>query len=337
MAKAVIMAGGQGERFWPMTHERFPKYRIPFYGKKSLLQKTCERLERVYGKGGVYVITTAQHAKFIREELPRLSKNNILIEPSRRNTAAAIYLSTALLGEKFGPDEVISFYPADHLIQNENLFQATVKEAIRLASQTESLVTIGIRPTFPATGYGYIESGKPIRGSKNAFRVRRFVEKPNHRKALEYIRKKNFYWNGGIFTWKIGVLTNTMRRFAPEIVKSINLSSLKKSYAKVPAISIDYALFEKADNIAVIRTSMDWCDVGSWDMYLAKNPVDSDGNYIDGHSVSRQTKNSLLVNRTDHPLITLGLSDLIVVQTPQGTLVCRKGHSEEAALLSRKI
>lgn len=337
MPKAVIMAGGQGERFWPMTHAKFPKYRIPFYGKKSLLQKTCERLEKVYGKGGVYVITTAQHAGFIREELPKLPRKNILIEPSRRNTAAAIYLSTALLGKEFGDDEIISFYPADHLIENEKLFQSTVRGAIALAKTHDYLVTVGIKPTFPATGYGYIESGKPIRGSKDAFLVKRFVEKPDLSKAQKYLRNPRFFWNGGIFTWKVSVFMESMKRFSPEIVKSLDLSRVKQSYPKVPNISIDYALFEKADNIAICRTTMDWCDVGNWDMYYSKNPRDKAGNYIHGLSAHLESSGCLLVNHSDTPLITLGVSDLVVVQTPRGTLVCRRGRAEEAALLFKKI
>ncbi len=337
MAKAVIMAGGQGERFWPMTHENFPKYCIPFYGKQSLLQKTLERLEKVYGRGGVYVITVADHVKFIRRQLPKLPKKNILIEPSRRNTAAAIYLSTALLGKQFGENEVVSFYPADHLIQNEKKFQATVKSAIELASKRSDLVTIGIKPTFPAIGYGYIETGKSIAGSANAFGVKRFVEKPDYATALKYVRKSNFFWNGGIFTWRVGVLLESMRRFSPEIVKTIDLAHLEKSYKKVKGVSIDYALFEKADNISMIRTDMDWCDVGSWDMYLAKNPWDPTGNYVDGVCVHEQTQGSLLLNQTSKPLVALGLKDIIVVQTPQGTLVCRRGQAEQAALLFKKL
>ena len=337
MAKAVIMAGGQGERFWPMTHEQFPKYRIPFYGNKSLLQKTLQRLEKVYGKGNVYVITTAGHTSFIRKELPRLSKKNILIEPSRKNTAAAIYLATLLLEKQFGTNEVISFYPADHLIQNEKLFRATIQNAIRLATRRDDLVTIGIQPTFPAIGYGYIESGKILSGFKNAFCVKRFVEKPDYPTAVKYGKKNNFFWNGGIFTWKTGVLLAAMRRHSPDIAKTIVLDRLKAGYKKVKSISIDYALFEKAENISMIRTSMDWCDVGSWDMYHAKNPQDASGNYVDGLSVQHETRNSLLLNHTSKPLVALGLSDILVVQTPQGTLVCRRGRAEEGALLFKKL
>lgn len=337
MAKAIIMAGGQGERFWPLTHKRFPKYRIQFYGKKSLLQKTYERLRRVYGPGDIYVITTEDHARMIREELPKLPRPNILIEPFRNNTAAAIFLSCALIAEKFGPQEVVSFFPADHYIQNEKLFQKTVENAIRTARKNDSLVTIGVPPTYPAIGYGYIETGAPLRGSAGCLRVRRFVEKPNLQKAKAYIRKRNFFWNGGIFTWRIAVFMHAMKKHSPAYEAGLDLSNLKTSYKKLPNISIDYALMEKADNIVLCRAQMDWCDVGSWDMFLEKSPKAAGGCYTEGICASSETRDTLLVNHTKTPLIALGVSGLVVVQTAQGTLVCPRSRSEEAALLFKKL
>src|SRR3989338_4013911 len=176
MAQAVIMAGGQGERFWPMTDKRFPKYRISVDGKRSLLQGTRQRLARIFGKN-IHVVTTGEQVNLIRKELPGLPLKNIIVEPARNNTAPAIYLSTALLGQRFGADEVTLFFPADHLIQNETLFKKTVRGMIALAAAKNCLVTAGIRPTFPATGYGYIQAGSPIKNYPSAFRVRRFVEK----------------------------------------------------------------------------------------------------------------------------------------------------------------
>lgn len=335
MPKAVIMAGGQGERFWPVTHAKFPKYRIKFYGNKSLLQKTYERLRRVYAADSVYVITTQSHAPMIRQELSRLPRANILIEPSRKNTAPAIYLSCALIQKKHGAEEVVSFFPADHLIQDEKLFEKTLRQAIKTARRTDNLVTIGIKPSFPATGYGYIETGRAL--GDEAYRVQRFVEKPVLSVAKTYIRRGNFYWNGGIFTWRISIFMRAMEKHAPAITKVLDLSNLRSSYLKLPNLSIDYALMEKADNIALCRAAMDWCDVGNWDMFYEKSPSDKTGCYIEGLSLHKENRNSLLVNHTELPLITLGISDLIVVQTPRGTLVCRKNRAEEAALLFKKI
>lgn len=337
MPKAVIMAGGVGERFWPITHSTFPKYRLKFHDKKSLLVKTFDRLAKVYGKENVYVITTEFHARLIKKELPFLKKDRILIEPSRKNTANAIYLSTALLEQRFGEEEVVSFFPADHLIKNEVLFKKTIQNAIKLAAKKDYLVTVGITPTFPATGYGYIENGSRIQGFADAYQVKRFVEKPNLQKALSYIQKKNFYWNGGIFTWRIGTFMKAMRKFSPQIPKLCDLKRLKQSYAKLPSVSIDVALFEKADCVAICKTQMDWCDVGSWDMFFEKSPGDPKGCYAEGLVVQEESKSSLFLNQTSVPLISLGVSDLLVIQTPRGTLVCPRGRSEQAALLFRKI
>ncbi len=337
MAKAIIMAGGQGERFWPLTHAKFPKYRIQFYGRKSLLQKTYERLKKVYGASNVYVITTEHHAGMIREELPKLPKDRVLIEPFRNNTAAAIFLSCALIQKKFGPEEVVSFFPADHYIQNEKLFKQTIETAIRAAKKGEHLVTVGIQPTFPAIGYGYIETGSPARGLSGCFHVRRFVEKPDVKKAKAYIRKRNFFWNGGIFTWRVGTFMSAMKKHSPQYGRRLDLSRLKQSYKKLPNISIDYALMEKAKNIVLCRTRMDWCDVGSWDMFLEKSPRTGEGCYHEGVIATRETTNTLLVNHTKTPLIALGVSGLVIVQTAQGTLVCPRSRSEEAALLFKKL
>lgn len=337
MPKAVIMAGGQGERFWPLTHAEFPKYRIRFYGKQSLLQKTYERLKKVYGAGNIYVITTEHHAKMIREELRALPKAHILIEPFRNNTAAAIYLSCAILEKKFGPGEVVSFFPADHVIRDEKLFKKTIETAIRTAKKSGDIVTVGVVPTFPATGYGYIETGRPVRGLPGSWHVKRFVEKPDLKKAQSYVRRENFYWNGGIFTWRIEVFMAAMKKHSPAYGRTLDLSDLERSYKKLPNTSIDYALMEKAKNIVLCRAAMDWCDVGSWDMYLEKSGPDAEGCYSEGLLKTKETKNSLFVNHSQVPLVALGVSNLIVVQTPRGTLVCSRRRSEEAALLFKQL
>ena len=336
MAQAVIMAGGQGERFWPLTHERFPKYRIRFDGKRSLLQKTYSRLLRAYGAKNVHVVTTRRHASMILEELPEFSKSRLILEPARRNTANAVHLATLLLGRRFGGDEVISFFPADHLIQNEALFRRTLKAAARLAAEKAVLVTVGIRPTFPATGYGYIRTGRSLRGFSGGFCVRRFVEKPDRGKALRYIRQKDFLWNSGIFTWRAGVFLETMRRFAPEIARVLDLKRLGASYRRLPVVSIDRALLEKADNIAVQRTAMDWCDMGSWDMLMEKSAKDRHGNVAWGRFCQGSSRDVFVMGRDHRPIVTFGVKNLLIVQTERGLLVCPRGRSEEAALLAKR-
>ncbi len=337
MAKAIIMAGGQGERFWPMTHSKFPKYRIQFNGKDSLLQKTYKRLLKVYKKDSIYVVTTRPHFALIRKELPALRVSNILIEPFRNNTAAAIFLSCEMIQKKFGNEEIISFFPADHLIENEKEFKKTILSAIHLAEKKEFLVTVGIKPTFPATGYGYIQKGDSIQGFADAFRVKRFVEKPDRKKALFYIKKRIFLWNAGMFTWRAKVFFNAMKKFSPEFSKNYDPKYLSSSYKKLPNLSIDYALLEKADCIAICETRMDWCDMGNWDMFSEKLPRRTDRNFSYGAAHMAESLNTFLLNHTDAPVVTLGVKDLVVVKTPLGTLICKKGRAEEAALLFKKI
>ncbi len=337
MAKAVIMAGGQGERFWPLTHKDFPKYRIKFDADNSLLQGTYRRLLKVYGKNNIYVVTTQPHVKIIRQELPLLDRSHIFIEPFRNNTCSAIYLSCMLLEKEAGTNEVVSFFPADHLIEHEFFFKKTMQRALHLAREKELLVTIGIQPTFPASGYGYIQKGKGVRGFSGAYRVQRFVEKPDRKKAKQYIRQKKYLWNAGMFTWRIGVFMQAMKRHCPNFPHPLDLKKLQSSYKKWPNTSIDVALMEKTDNIVVCSTGMDWCDMGNWDMLFEKSPKDKENNYAEGFYWLKETRGSLIVNKSSLPVVALGVSNLLVVQTPRGTLICPKGRAEEAALLSKKL
>lgn len=337
MAKAVILAGGQGERFWPLTHPAFPKYRIQFEGRKSLLQKTSERLSALYGKDNVYVVTTSPHARLVREELPKLPANRLLVEPCRNNTCAAVYLACAKLRRRFGDKEVVSFFPADALIRDIAAFKKTLQRAARLAASRDLLVTVGIRPSFPATGYGYMEKGAAVRGFPQAWRVRRFVEKPNLKKAKKYLRAKKFYWNAGMFTWKLRTFFEAMDRHCAPLVKTFDLNRLAATYKKLPNLSIDYALLEKAGNIALCATAMDWCDMGSWEALFEKSPKSRRNVYAEGFCYHREVDDALVVNQTGVPLVALGVSGIVAVQTARGTLICRKGRSEEAALLAKKL
>ena len=337
MAQAVIMAGGQGERFWPLTHKDFPKYRIRLNDKESLLQRTYGRLLRLYDRKNIHVVTTQDHAHIIREELPKLPSSNILIEPSRRNTAAAIFFSCKILEKSCGNQEVVSFFPADHLIQNEAKFRQTLKNAIRAAQKKSCLVTIGVKPTFACTGYGYIQAGKPIQSVTAACRVKAFKEKPSRKIAEKYLKMKDFFWNGGIFTWRIQTFLETLNLVSPDFYRALDFRNLKGSYDKLPRLSIDLALLEKADNLTLVKTNMDWCDMGSWDMFLEKARRDAQGKFVAGNSPQRDCRNVLLLNYKENaPLIAFGVSDLIAVQTDQGTLICKRHRSEEAAVLLKK-
>ena len=337
MAQAIIMAGGQGERFWPLTHGQFPKYRIRFDGKASLLQKTYQRLSKVYDQKKIHVITTREHVPLVKAELPRLKNSNILIEPFRHNTACAILFSCLSLVLSFGKEEVTSFFPADHLIENEIDFKKTMRDAIHVAEKSRRLVVIGIQPTFPATGFGYIECGPKIKRSDPCYPVRRFKEKPTRAVASRYLKQGRFLWNAGIVTWRIGVFLEAMQKFALKAYRRFDIRNPAQSYKRLPNLSIDYALLEKADNLVVMKTKMGWCDLGSWDMFLEKASKDRNQNFVYGKTFHPETTRSLLVNHHSTPLVVLGARELVVVQTSQGTLICDRRRSEEAALILRKV
>lgn len=331
MPAAVILAGGSGERFWPLTKPGFPKYRLRFDGKESLLGGTVRRLRSFYRASDIYVVTTADHAALIRKELPKLSRSNLLVEPSRNNTAAAIYFSMSVVEARAGKDEVVSFYPADHLIRDRQAFETTMKAAVRLAAHEDVLVTVGVKPRFPATGYGYIECSKPVRGHAGAFRAKRFVEKPDPKTAGRYLRAGHFLWNAGIFAWRASSFFEAMLRAAPEFARRFDPNVLRASYRRLPSRSIDYALMEKAENIVVVKTAMDWCDMGNWDMFYEKSSRDAMGNLVRGRVAETGCRGSLLYNAAPDPLVVSGLENAIVVRTERGTLVCPRGSSESAA------
>lgn len=332
MPQAVIMAGGQGERFWPLTHKAFPKYRLRFDGKTSLLRQTVSRLRKIYSASQIHVVTTEEHRRQIRQELPELKPGQIFIEPSRNNTANAITLAAKRLEATHGPDEILSFFPADHLILDTAAFKRTLATASKIAREKNLLVTIGIQPAFPATGYGYIRTGKRLAGFPDAYKVGRFVEKPDLKKARQYVKDGRFLWNGGMFVWKTRVFLDAMGQHAPKISASLNLKSLARSYKKLPNISIDVALLEKARNIAVVKTRMDWCDMGHWDMLYDKSVKKIGENFILGDVLKKDSASSLVYNLSGSPVVAFGVSDLVIVQTDRGTLVCPRGRAEEAAL-----
>lgn len=340
MAQAVILAGGRGDRFWPLTSDRFPKYRMRLAGRDSILQLTHRRLSAVFGRPSIWVVTTRSHVRHVRAELPYLPLSRILVEPDRRNTAAAVYLSMRLLRERFGPSETVAFFPADHLIERRDLFESTVKRALRAARTRPALVTIGIRPTRPATGYGYIRRGRPVAGAPGCHEVLRFVEKPDERTAARYLRTGSFYWNAGMFAWTTETFFRYADRICPEYGRLFDPKRLSASYRRLPRLPIDRALMEgaaAARGVVVISTRMDWCDMGSWDAYYARAPKDGAGNRLEGAVVAEGLKGCLVYNSTREPLVLSDQEDRIVVKTRQGTLVCPRGVSEESARLAERL
>lgn len=333
VVKAVIMAGGKGERFWPLSKEKFPKQLLSLTGKKSLLQETVDRLQPFIPPQDILVVTRRSLAKTVRGQLPQVPRKNIISEPVGRNTAPCIGLAAKMIRE----DAVMVVLPADHIIKPRGKFLDTLKKAVALAGETENLITIGIKPTYPATGYGYIEAG--TREKRQVFRVKRFVEKPDKKKAERFLKSGRFFWNSGMFVWKKSVILKAIKRHMPSLYQKLQMISSKnisKLYPGLPNVSIDYGIMEKAKNSLLIPADFSWEDLGSWeslDRFLSR---DKEKNAIIGRVSTIDSQNCIMVNRKGL-LSAIGVSDLIIVSTEDVTLVFPKGKGQQVKKLVEKL
>ena len=334
---AIVMAGGSGERLWPLSRRSHPKQTLRLGGKHSLLQQTVQRLKGVVPMERMVVVTTKNQAEVVRKQLPSVRWEHFLVEPASRNTAAAVGLGTVTILRE-DPDAVIVVAPADHVIRPAEKFQRTVQKAAALAVDREGLVCLGIRPTYPATGFGYIEPmGQLVR--PGGYRVRRFIEKPELALAQKLIRKPGMVWNGGIFCWRGRVIMAAIRQWLPALYNGLDAIRkalgtpagnlrLQEFYRRLPTISIDVGVLERSRNVWVVPTDFSWDDVGSWNSLAFLHGTDPSGNVILGHHVGFDTNGSILVGQPKHLVATVGVKDLIIVQTPDATLVCHKTQAQ---------
>jgi len=347
MLYAVIMAGGAGTRFWPESRARRPKQLLPMLGDRTLLQTTVDRLGDLVPPDRVLVATTAALAGSVAEQLSQLPREAILIEPCKRDTAPCIALA-ALRIVRADPQAVMAVMPADHVIQPEQEFREAIRLAVALVEErAERFVTFGIRPTYPAETFGYIERGNPLasaaatNASAPVYSVRKFHEKPNRQTAEAYLASGGFYWNGGIFVWKAKSILQALARFQPalfshlqriaEAVDSQDFDEiLRREFAAIEGVSIDYAVMERAEEVVVIEAPFCWDDLGSWRALERHGDLDSDGNLLEGaRCVAINTKGTIARSSSPGHLIALvGVKDLVVVVTPDATLVASKAEEE---------
>ena len=329
----LILAGGSGSRLWPLSRELYPKQLLNIQNTESLLQATFMRLQKCMPEKNIISITGVKHSPNVRFQLSSLTDAPaVLSEPIAKNTAPAIVLASKYISSISSEDPVILVVPSDHLINDTEAFIKTVKEGERLAEQGY-IVTFGIKPTYPETGYGYINITDSALG--NGYKVKQFVEKPNEDLAKKYISDGNYFWNSGIFMFKASTLLKEAETCAPEIFNLLTHFDFSKSaeipfteFDKMPNISIDYAIMEKSDKIALVQLQSDWNDLGSWKSIYDVSKKDENGNVKIGHVIDEGSKNSFVYS-SSKLVATIGLEDVVVVETEDAILACKADKAQE--------
>lgn len=354
----IIMAGGRGERFWPVSREKTPKQLLALLGKKSFLQEAVERVLPLVPAKNIFVITNSVQAPAVAKQLPKIPKGNIVAEPVGRDTCAAVTLGAALVGAR-STTGVMAVLPADHVIPNAKKFQQVLGDAFDLATRGQAIITIGIKPTEPATGYGYVELGNQLptpAGAKQYkttfFKAERFVEKPNFDRALEYVNSGNYRWNAGMFIWSFVTVTQGLERHQPEMAAACQrwfkvaadpaklARVLRKEYPEIKKISIDYALMEHAQNVICADGDFDWDDLGAWTALARHIKPDAEGNcavadFVHVDAARNIVFDSRTKNRT--PIAIVGLRDSIIVQTDDVTMVAHKTQAQKIKEIVKKL
>jgi len=344
----LIMAGGLGERLWPESRVTHPKQFLNIDGKESFLQATYRRVSDLFGSGNTYLVIREELKERVISQLPGISPKNIIAEPMGKDTAACIGLGSIWIRKEKG-DVPIVVFPADHLIRNEERFKQVILVAVRCAKRG-FLVTIGIKSTRPEIGYGYLQTGEKL-GDINGipfFKVERFIEKPSQKKTEKFFKEGNFLWNGGIFAWKPSTILNQIKKHLPRVYQGVIRISkalgtkeerkvIREVYLSFPKVSIDYGVMEKASLVIAVPGDFFWDDIGNWRALERIFPQDKHGNIIRGIVQERDTNNCILINKEDHILGTIGLSNLIIVNTERGLLIMDKERAQEVKDLVKQL
>lgn len=335
---ALIMAGGRGERFWPRSRKNLPKQFLCLTDDgKSMIQLTVERIQSLVDIEDVYIATNQDYKQLVMEQLPDIPEENILCEPVGKNTAPCIGLGAVHIAKKY-EDAVMMVLPSDHLIKHNKMFVKTLKDAIEIAEEDRNLVTLGITPTYPETGYGYIKfDAEAMRG--NGYAVEKFVEKPNYEVAREYLNSGEYLWNSGMFVWKVSSILENMQKFMPATMEGLNhikdaigteeqQEVLVKEFSGFTSESVDYGIMEKADHIFIIPGAFGWDDVGSWNAVERIKQTNEFGNTVTGNIITIDTKNCI-IEGNNKLIAAVGLENLVIVDTEDATLICNKNSTGE--------
>ena len=345
---ALILAGGSGERFWPLSRRNRPKQLLRLVSERTLLEETVARLDGLVPPDRILILTNVEQEKAVRDLFKKFPKENILAEPAKRDTAAAVALGAGWVAARDHAATMLAL-PADHVIADRAAFQETMRTAATAAEEMGALVTIGIKPTWACPGFGYIEQGEPVRlrntGKIAVHRVVRFREKPNVDLAESFLRKGNFRWNAGMFVWSVPTVLSEFNRHTPELADFIsqvrspeNLEKLlRERFSKLPRISFDYAIMEKADRVLVVEASFDWDDVGTWQAVARYFKKDEQGNAANRALMALDSSDNIIFNDGETTIALLGVSNLIVVRTDDAILICHRHEAERIKNLVAKL
>jgi len=347
---AVIMAGGGGTRLWPLSRQDRPKQMLKINSERSLFQLATDRLEGLFPAERIFIVTVAEQARQLRQQVPEIPGDNYLIEPMPRGTASVVGLAaTALL--KRDPQAVMAILTADHIIQNVPAFQTALREAFEVA-QAGYLVTLGIQPTYPATGYGYIQRGARLdRPGETVYQVERFREKPDEAAAREMLAGGDHYWNSGMFIWRADRVLEEFRRQMPELAHTVaqigealgteaEAEVIQRLWPGIRPQTIDYGIMEHAEKVAVVpATELGWNDVGSWESFFDVFPADAQGNIaLGGKTILLDTGNSLLLTeQPDRLIVTIGIEDLVIVDAGDALLITRRDQAQRVREVVQRL
>lgn len=338
---AVIMAGGRGVRFWPMSREKRPKHLLDIFGPRTLIQETIDRILPIIPSERIFVVTSITHADELTRQLPEIPRENVLVEPMGRNTAPCIGLA-ALTIMRRDPGAIMVVLPADHRIESEEKLRQALLIAAEAAADGKTLITIGIPPTGPATGYGYLEQGplKEVITGVSVYHVQSIREKPGEEQAKGFLSRGVFLWNSGMFVWKASAILEAIALWLPDIhqgLKDIDISlgrpdecsMIEQVYGRMKSISIDYGVMEKADNVAVIPGDFGWSDVGSWDAIWEIASKDEQGNTSRSQArIVAVDSSDNLIQVKDKLIALVDVKDLLIVETDDVLLICKRGASQ---------
>ena len=334
---AVIMAGGIGARFWPRSKKKSPKQLLKIFGDQTMIQETFKRLNGLVPKENILIVTNEVQKPGIVEQLPEIPSENIIVEPFGRNTATCIGLASIIIQER-SPDAVTFIMPADHIIRNNENFINTLKTASQFSYENQALVTIGIQPTKPETGYGYIQIDEDS-GKNNVYKVLTFAEKPNYATAVNFIESGDFFWNSGMFIWKINTILAEINKLMPDLYEGLvqlkdHLNNpdfpniLSEVYGHLKSISIDYGIMEKSDNVFLVKGQFSWSDVGSWEAVYELSDKDDDGNVKVGSVYTDMALDSYVYS-PDKFTALIGLDNVIVINTNNALLICKRDKAQD--------